>query len=189
MIPLLVAEIAGAYAKHKLTREDVQGIAKLLRPVIKRYTTRFEIAGSYRRGATKIGDLDFILTNAKLLPMLSDIGEKIQVLKSPRLGDKVITLVCRWGKKEVQVEFLSVPDKSFGAALLHSTGSGAFNMEMRTYARQKGFLLNQYGLFKEDGKRVAGATEEGIFNKLQHAWIPPTDRESFWRVKSKYKLS
>lgn len=184
----MIEEIAGAYAKHRLTREEVKAIAKRLKPVIVRYTKRAEIAGSYRRGATSIGDLDFILTNAKLLPMLTDIGEKIEVLKSPRLGDKVVTLVCRWGKKEVQVEFISVPDKSFGAAMLHSTGSGAFNMELRTYARQKGFLLNQYGLFNESGRRVASRTEEDIFKKLNHRWIPPDERDSFWSIKDRYKL-
>ena len=41
-----ISLLAGAYAKHKLTREDVKEIAKLLKPVLARYTKRFEIAGS-----------------------------------------------------------------------------------------------------------------------------------------------
>jgi DNA polymerase (family 10) len=136
-----------------------------------------------------IGDLDFVLTNAELKPLLSDIGSKIEVKSSPRLGDKVVTLVCKWGTKTVQVEFVSVPDKSYGSALLHSTGSGVFNMEMRTYARQKGMLLNQYGLFNvSTNRRVAGATEEQIFARLGMRWIPPEQRDVFWRIKDKFKL-
>ena len=45
-------------------------------------------------------------------------------------------------------------------------------------AIQHGFKLNEYGLFKvEDETKVAGDTEEGIYEALGMGWIDPELRE------------
>ena len=182
-------EFAGAYTKHRLTRQDVAAISKQLMPTIKKHSTEAFLAGSYRRGVEDIGDMDFIVTDCDLHALIDALGEKFSVKKVARIGDKIATIVVHLSEKsEAQVEFVNVPDKSVGAAMLHSTGSGEFNVGLRTYARQKGYTLNQYGLFKGP-KWVAGRTEEEIFNRLTLHYIPPKARNgSFWNVKSQFKI-
>jgi len=61
-------------------------------------------------------------------------------------------------------------------AVLH--GSKAHNIKLRELAIKKGYKLNEYGLFKMDtDEKVAGRTEEEIYNALGLPWIPPTMRE------------
>jgi DNA polymerase (family X) len=179
--------ISGAYAKHRFTRAEAEAVAKEIEVTLKIHSVRNVLAGSYRRGETDVGDLDFIVTDCTLEDLLSDLQEDLKVSKVARKGEKILTIVIKQGKKELQVEFINVPDKSFGAALLHSTGSGDFNMGMRSYAKRKGMLLNQYGLF-QDERKIAGTTEESIFKKLGLQGIPPQHREDFWSIKDQFKL-
>lgn len=59
------------------------------------------------------------------------------------------------------------------------TGSKAHNIVLRDRAVQQGFKLNEYGLFRsEDDSRVAGDTEEGIYQTLGLPWIAPELREN-----------
>jgi DNA polymerase (family 10) len=58
------------------------------------------------------------------------------------------------------------------------TGSKNHNIALRDRAIARGYKLNEYGLFRNaDGERVAGATEEGIYEALGLAFVPPELRE------------
>jgi DNA polymerase (family 10) len=58
------------------------------------------------------------------------------------------------------------------------TGSKAHNIELRDRALQRGYKLNEYGLFRvDDAARVAGETEEGIYEALGLRWVEPELRE------------
>jgi DNA polymerase beta len=49
-------------------------------------------------------------------------------------------------KRKIDIRF--VPIKSWPTALLHSTGSDEFNVEMRRVALEQGYTLSEHGLFK-----------------------------------------
>src|SRR5688500_4367787 len=77
-----------------------------------------------------------------------------------------------------QADLRLVPTDSLGAAMQYFTGSKAHNIALRDRAIQHGFKLNEYGLFKvDDETRVAGETEQGIYQALGLAWIEPELRE------------
>ena len=76
----------------------------------------------------------------------------------------------------LQVDIRAVPEQSWGAALLYFTGSKAHNIALRGVAGERGWKLNEYGLFSGK-RRIAGATEEEIYEKLGLAFIPPELRE------------
>ena len=77
-----------------------------------------------------------------------------------------------------QADLRLVPAGSRGAAMQYFTGSKAHNIAVRDRAIQHGFKLNEYGLYKvEDDSKVAGETEEGIYEALGMAWIDPELRE------------
>jgi DNA polymerase (family 10) len=59
------------------------------------------------------------------------------------------------------------------------TGSKEHNVVLRTLAVKQGLTLNEYGLFTlERNERVAGESEEQIYQRLGFQWIPPEMREN-----------
>jgi DNA polymerase (family 10) len=81
--------------------------------------------------------------------------------------------MSRWALRSgLQVDVRAVPEESYGAALLYFTGSKAHNIALRALANQSGWKLNEYGLFAGK-RRIAGATEEKIYQKLKLSFIPP----------------
>jgi DNA polymerase (family 10) len=88
-------------------------------------------------------------------------------------GPTRTTVVLRSG---LQVDIRAVPEQSYGAALLYFTGSKAHNIALRGLANEHGWKLNEYGLFAGK-RRIAGATEEEVYEKLKLAYVPPEMRE------------
>lgn len=180
--------LAGAFTKDRLTREEAKDLAKIVAKCVKRYCGSIQIAGSYRRGATSIGDLDFVVTDADLGAVLMALVEKLGATKAPRAGNSVMTVLVPYGRKKIQVEFVSVKERSVGAGLIHSTGGAEFNVGLRSLAKSMGMLLNQHGLFDAQTKKfLAGRTEESVFKKLGLHFIPPKDRnDGLGAIKDKY---
>ena len=87
-------------------------------------------------------------------------------------GSTRTTVMLRSG---LQVDVRAVPE-SYGAALLYFTGSKAHNIALRGLANQYGWKLNEYGSFSGK-RRIAGATEEDVYEKLRLAYIVPELRE------------
>jgi DNA polymerase (family 10) len=86
---------------------------------------------------------------------------------------------ARVGLEGIQVDFRVLPAASFGAALQYFTGSKEHRVALRQRAEKRGLTLNEYGLFRlEDNTRVAGETEQGVYEALGLAWIPPELREN-----------
>lgn len=179
-------DLAGAYTKDRLIREDATALSKLIKPILKRLTPIFELAGSFRRGTPTSGDLDFVVTDCDLGDLLAQLVEKLGATKAPRAGESILTVLVPFGKKKIQVEFVNVKARAFGSGMLHSTGSGEFNQALRGFAKGKGMLLSQHGLFRDD-KFVAGKTEESVFKALGFKFIPPEERdEPFPLLVKKY---
>ena len=74
-----------------------------------------------------------------------------------------------------------VPISSLPTTLFYFTGSKDFNTKIRLIAKKKGFLLNEYGLFKiKENKtkvKIPVKNEEDIFNKLDMKYVKPEDRK------------
>ena len=64
---------------------------------------------------------------------------------------------------------------SFPYDLLYFTGSQQLNMEMRLVAKEKGMLLNQKGLFKNN-KIIPVKSEKEIFEQLGMMYLKPEER-------------
>jgi DNA polymerase (family 10) len=71
-----------------------------------------------------------------------------------------------------------VDAEQFGAALQYFTGSQAHNVHVRKTAKEQGFKINEYGVFRtDDDSRVAGATESGVYEAIGLPWFDPEIRE------------
>ncbi len=163
------------FAGRRLTAE-VAEVAALILTALREAAPAAAITtvGSLRRGCETCGDLDFLAAGAP-----------------PELMDRFVTgglverVVARGATKSsvllqggLQADLRLVPTESLGAGLQYFTGSKAHNIALRDRALQRGFKLNEYGLFRlEDDVMVAGDSEERIYERLGLAFIPPELRE------------
>jgi len=135
--------------------------------------TRVEVAGSIRRRKETVGDADLLVLARKAEAAIAAFAKLAAVARVLGQGETKCSVKLRDG---LQVDLRVVPEESFGAALLYFTGSKAHNVALRQLAMKKGWKLNEYGLFRGT-RRIAGRTEEDIFDRLGLAWIPPELRE------------
>ena len=130
--------------------------------------------GSLRRGCETCGDIDILA-----------IGDDPGVMDRFVANPAVERVLARGASKSsvrlpggYQVDLRLVPPESRGAAMQYFTGSKAHNIAVRDRAVQRGMKLNEYGLYTvADDRRVAGETEESIYEALGLAWIDPALRE------------
>jgi DNA polymerase (family 10) len=131
--------------------------------------------GSFRRGTETCGDLDLLATGAATSLMQSFVDYPLtdRVLGQ---GDTKSSILLKGG---LQADLRLVSPESRGAAMQYFTGSKAHNIALRDRAIDRGLKLNEYGLFRlEDDARIAGETEEGIYEALDLAWVAPELREA-----------
>ncbi len=134
---------------------------------------RMEAAGSYRRRRETVGDLDIVLAaeaGSDAVARFVAYDEVVDVLAQ---GPTRASVILRCG---LQADLRVVEPAAFGAALCYFTGSRAHNIALRRIAQDAGFKLNEYGVF--DGReRIAGESEQGVYQALGLPWIAPELRE------------
>jgi DNA polymerase (family 10) len=131
--------------------------------------------GSLRRGAETCGDVDLLAVGAgpQVLETFTIYPLVDRVLGR---GETKASVLLRGG---LQADLRAVAAHERGAALQYFTGSKAHNIVLRDRALERGWRLNEYGLFQAaDEARIAGDTEEGIYAALGLAWVPPELREN-----------
>jgi len=135
---------------------------------------RIQAAGSLRRGSDTIGDLDLLAVSADpgaAARVFAELPDVVEVLAH---GEKKSSIRLEGG---LQVDLRIVPSGSFGAALQYFTGSKAHNVALRKRAVERGWKLNEYGLYDKSGQAIAGAEESEVYEKLGLQPIPPELRE------------
>lgn len=158
----------------------------------------FEIVGSYRRGATDSGDIDIILTNsvgdASILPLFIQALQQEDILIEILSQGSIKTLgISRLtpSSKARRIDFMFSPPEEYAFAILYFTGSASFNTVMRQRALDKGYTMNEHGLYKLiDGKKDAKLDiyfpdERSIFDILDLEYKEPTERKDGSAVKMK----
>ena len=140
-------------------------------------------AGSLRRGKDTIGDLDLLATGPGAPKALE------RFIAHPKahslLGKGANKASIQFGLEGLQVDLRALSHESYGAAMQYFTGSKEHNIIVRSRAQKLGLTLNEYGLFRVDNeKRVAGETEEEVYEKIGLHWIPPELRENCGEIEA-----
>ena len=196
-------KILRAIGEHRthVGRFLIDEVEELVAPVIEHVrgasgVQRLEVAGSLRRRKETIGDVD-------LLAQCEGDGTAVvdHFVKYPAAerveaaGGTKGSIVLRSG---LQIDLRVIPPRSFGAAMQYFTGSKEHNVAMRTRAVRKGLRVNEWGVFripegadaeslgKEEGERLAGADEEGVYAALGMTWMPPELRENRGEVEASF---
>lgn len=135
--------------------------------------------GSLRRGCETCGDLDIVVAGpvGKGGPaaLTASFTSHPLVERILARGETKSSVVLRGG---LQADVRIVERDSEGAALQYFTGSKAHNIALRDRALGRALKLNEYGLYNEKGRAIAGKTEASIYKALGLAYIPPELREN-----------
>jgi len=137
---------------------------------------KIQPAGSLRRCAETIGDVDILIAAKKGKQIVQAFTEAQFVQEVLAAGPTKGSAIIQTATCPVHVDVRVVPQQSFGAAAQYFTGSKQHNVRLREIAVKAKLKLNEYGLFKAD-KTVAGAAEEEIYQKLGLDYIDPLLRE------------
>ncbi|MBI5701082.1 DNA polymerase/3'-5' exonuclease PolX [Candidatus Saganbacteria bacterium] len=132
------------------------------------------VAGSLRRGQETIGDIDILVISKKPEKIIDKFTKLTLVDRVLARGETKSSVIMKNG---MQADLRVVPKKSFGAAAHYFTGSKGHNIHIRQLAQEKGWKINEYGIFDKKGKQIGGETEEDMFTKFGFDFIPPELRE------------
>lgn len=135
------------------------------------------ICGSIRRRKETVADIDILAISQKPKAVMDFFVSMPEVARVYAQGETKSMVHLKNG---MDADLRVVSKESFGAALNYFTGSKDHNVALRKIAIEKGWKLNEYGLFKLSAKRetqIAGRTEEELYEKLGLEYIPPELRE------------
>ncbi len=140
---------------------------------------RVELAGSARRLADSVKDLDIIAT-ASDPPALLAAFAALDVIESAGMASHPPQNAARARTHTgVPVDLRVVEPDQFGNLLQHFTGSKAHNLALREAAVRRGLHVSEYGLLDDaTGQTHRCATEEEVYELLGLPWIPPELREN-----------
>ena len=186
------------HRKH-VGRFLLDDVEQLLAPVLEHVRQapgvgRVEVAGSFRRRKETIGDVDLLAEfDGDGTGVVEHFTRYPGAERVEAAGGTKGNLILPSG---LSIDLRVIPSRSFGAALQYFSGSKEHNVAMRTRAVRKGLRVNEWGVFrvpegadpetlgKEDGERLAGASEEDVYAALGMAWVPPELRENRGEVEA-----
>jgi DNA polymerase (family 10) len=161
---------------------------------------RAEIGGSLRRWRPTVGDVDVLVaseSSERAVEAFTDWGDADAVIEAGETKASVRS-------NGMRVDLRVADPGEFGAALQYFTGSRDHNVRLRNRAIERDLKMNEYGVFdvsgienpdagegtdgsrtssdgsdgrQRVGERVAGETEEGMYEVLDLPWMPPEIRE------------
>ena len=183
--------------EKKIPRDEIQDMETYMSDVLIDNVDkklRIQICGSYRREKPASGDIDVLVysnkrsgskipTNEEMFERVIEqftLDEFIVDSLTPNVNKTKFMGVCRYTKgypvRRIDIRFID--KERLACAMLYFTGSGEFNMKMRSYALKKGYSINEYAIKdKKTGKEVSGIkTERDIFKFLGLKYVPPNKR-------------
>jgi NAD-dependent DNA ligase len=151
---------------------------------------KFEIVGSYRRGAKTSGDIDVIIT--------SDTGKTFDAFIDDLVKQKIILEILSRGKSKClvitrltdsstarRVDFLYTTPKEYPFSVLYFTGSKTFNTVMRARALTMGYSLNEHGLSHMSKKTESMTAADRKGKLVDHVF--PDEQSIFKFLRMEYK--
>lgn len=136
-----------------------------------------ELAGSLRRKKETVGDIDIIIAapRKKWKSIVNKFVQLPQVGRVQASGETRGSVLLK--ENNVQVDIRIVHEYEYGAALFYFTGSKEHNIILRSLAKERGWKVNEYGVFElKTGKLLASKTEEDIYHLFGFNYITPEKR-------------
>jgi DNA polymerase beta len=174
--------------KERIPYDEIATLGKKMKTIISKefHDLIIEICGSHRRKMEFSGDIDVLITRKLSISPVSPLKKIIALLKNEEfLIDDLTTsgdtkyMGVTIGGRRIDIRYIDF--QSFYPALLYFTGSMTTNKLMRTIAIEKGYTLNEYGIYKltpsgEKGELVKVNSEKDIFDILGIVYLKPEER-------------
>lgn len=185
--------------QHRIPWKEVDQIRQILDELVTEINPKLKITvcGSYRRHRPDCGDIDVLLTHDDVLTELQlesgpdHLGSVVNALTEAGLivghltehGRTKFMGVCQLESdlpgRRIDIRFVAMNQKP--AAMLYFTGSGSFNKIMRYKANERGYTINEYGIYTYlngiKGDLVEVHSEEDIFKVINCVYLDPTKRD------------
>jgi DNA polymerase (family 10) len=142
-------------------------------------SAHIELAGSIRRRADSVKDIDIIATTTRvgghqiLAKSLSKLEQIERVSSAGKAGAKART------HSGMGVDLRIAAPGQLGNLLQHFTGSGAHNAALREAAVRAGLHVSEYGILDDaTGTTDSYETEHHVYERLGLSYIEPELREN-----------
>ena len=150
---------------------------------------RAAVAGSIRRWRETSGDVDVLAASDDRRGVVDGFVDWERADDTIEAGENKASV----RSSDIRIDLRVVAPGEFGSALQYFTGSKDHNVRFRNRAIERDLKVNEYGVFDvsevgedEDhqraGERIAGDTEEGMYEALSLPWIPPELREDHGEI-------
>jgi len=192
------AEEAGAATSTLYRREIAMGIAQGFIKATADVVERIEIAGSLRRGLTRVHDVDIVV-----IPKLEERqGEKKELFGDGKIevnllherlskwcadqkiiaeasGEKIWRIRSTCEGKNLPIDVYFASERTWPTLLLIRTGSKAHNIKLCTLARDRDMKLKASGDgIEKGGKLIPVSSEAEIFTALGLDYVEAKEREA-----------
>jgi DNA polymerase (family 10) len=137
--------------------------------------THVEVAGSIRRQADSVKDIDLIATTTRPTALAKSLArlEEIELVSSAGKAGARGRTHAGYG-----IDLRIGAPKQRGNLLQHFTGSGRHNAALREAAVKAGLHVSEYGILDDaTGVTETHATEEEVYRRLGLDYIEPELRE------------
>lgn len=195
-----------------IPRKEIDSIGKYLTKEAHKIDPDLEImiCGSYRRGKQTSGDVDVLIyhpdvttTKQIIQPEKYNSSPYLEIFVNELSDNKFIVDsitdkeynmkymgFCQYKSNPVRrIDIRFIPFKSLSTAMLYFTDPYELNTVMRTAAKKRGMILNEYGLYDVDDEGtktpIKIKSESDVFKILGMDYLTPEERESFSTGKIK----
>ena len=171
----------------RIPRDEILEHQKIYTEITKKIPNlEFTITGSFRREAKDSGDIDILLTHPE------DNQEVFRKFVDSLISTKYLIDHLAYGEKKYmgygslekgtarRIDILYCSPQEYPFAILYFTGSGPFNVKMRSHATSLGYKLNEKGLIDISTNEYVDEVfthEEDIFTYLDMEYVEPKDRK------------
>jgi DNA polymerase (family 10) len=139
-----------------------------------------EVCGSLRRRKETVRDIDILVAGVDGQTITDRFVALPEVDEVLLRGDTKTSCRLRSG---IDADLRVVNREAFPSALMYFTGSKEHNVRLRGLAKDRGWKLNEYGLFDQE-KAISLGSEEEIYRMLGLSYIPPELREDLGEIEA-----
>lgn len=134
-----------------------------------------EPLGSLRRKLATVGDIDLAVCTSTPKEVNLAIYKYPEIEKVLSSGDSLSRVKLKTGQ---EIDIKIARPNEWGSLLVHFTGSKLHNIQLRSYALEKGLSLSEHGIKNQKTESVYhGKTEKAFYSHLGLPLIPPELRE------------
>jgi DNA polymerase (family X) len=143
---------------------------------------RVSPAGSVRRRAETVGDVDLLASAPEAGPVLDALASAPGVAVVLGKGESKCSV--RMTQEDLQVDLRVLPDEDFATALHHFTGSKAHHVRLRGLGQDRGMKISEWGVHREDGTKLPVPDEAALYRLLGMQYVPPELREDTGEIEA-----